>query len=36
MLCIYDRAAGLNDIELFNYLVHEILDICCRVEIEEG
>ena len=33
-LCIYDRNSDAKDLELVNYLIHELLHRCDRVEIE--
>jgi hypothetical protein len=36
LLCIYDQSPGSRDVELMDYLVHELLDRCGHVEIEDA
>ena len=35
-LCIYDRSPDSPDMKLVDYLIHELLHRCGRVEVEEG
>ncbi len=35
-ICIYDSSPASKDIDLFNYLMHQILERCGRVEVEDA
>jgi hypothetical protein len=35
-LCIHDQSPGSKDVELMDYLIHELLDRCGHVEIEDA